>query len=138
MKLDKYVWTKEHLEKIFGYEYDENVNFVETFDDERKISKMLDIFLHIPEEEWKRSVFTRILRSDYHYPALSIIELSYKGNMIDFIYDTDEMLKTYIDRFFISDGTTSYLFYDVDYNEPIDHKVEMIFKKLSKYDHING
>ena len=141
MKLEKYVWTKEHLEKIYNNEYDENVHFVETISDQKKVSKMFDVFLHIPEEEWKSSVFTRILRSDYHFPALSIIELSYKGNMIDFIYDTDEKLSTYLDRISISDGTTSYLFYGItmDYNiEPIDYKIEMIFKKLSKYDHING
>ena len=141
MKLEKYVWTKEHLEKIYNNEYDENVHFIETISEQNKVSKMLDVFLHIPEEEWKSSVFTRVLRSDYHFPALSIIELSYKGNMIDFIYDTDEKLSTYLDRISISDGTTSYLFYGITmdyYIEPIDYKIEMIFKKLSKYDHING
>lgn len=141
MKLEKYVWTKEHLEKIYNNEYDESVHFIETISDQKKVSKMLDAFLHITEEEWKSSVFTRILRSDYHFPALSIIELSYKGNMIDFIYDTDEKLNTYLDRISISDGTTSYLFYGITmdyYIEPIDYKIKMIFKKLSKYDHING
>lgn len=138
MKLEKYVWTKEHLDKIYNNEYDENVHFVAYFDDVRKISKMLDAFLHVSEEEWGRRVFVKILRSDYYYPALSIIELSYKETTIDFIYDTDEKLCSYLDRTFISDGATSYVFYGTPIVESIDNKVKMIFKKLSDYDNING
>lgn len=135
MLLKQYEFTKKELEDIYRHHH-WDVRYFDDWFDTRKVSKMFNAFLKVPEEEWKQSVVCKVNKLDSKYPFLSVIEFCYKLNTIDIIYDTDGLLRTNIKEIFISDGTSAYVLLDLLDIDKFRKKIEKLFLNLSKYDHI--